>query len=96
MADLSDHLYVDDPTGTISVFGIDALLALDNAVSCAEDMYKAMVNSADTTKYAPRVTITPVTKKAFRVEVSGQIELTERTKNNEYTEYLSDIKLETK
>ena len=73
MADLSDHLYVDDPTGTISVFGIDALLALDNAVSCAEDMYKAMVNSADTTKYAPRVTITPVTKRRSELRFQDRL-----------------------
>ena len=80
MADLSENLYTENPIGSISCWGMDELLALHNAVGAAEDMYEALVRDTDTTKYAPRVTISSVSNKVFRVEISAQVELTEDMK----------------
>lgn len=93
MADLSKGL-AERPIGKISAWGIEELLALDNAVSCAEDMYEAMVRNSDTTDYAPRISIEAVTNDCFRVEVSAQIKLTEKTKKEEYSGFLEQIKTE--
>lgn len=91
MADLSKGLLAERPMGSISVWGIEELLALDNAVSCAEDMYEAMVRDSDTTTNAPRISIEAVTNDCFRVEISAQIKLTEKTKKEEYSEFLEQI-----
>lgn len=95
MADLSyGKKLVEQPTGRISVWGIDELLALENAVGCAEDMYEAMVRNSDTTENEPRISIEAVTNDVFRVEISAQIKLTERTKKEEFGEFLEQIKTE--
>ena len=93
MADLIKGL-AERPLGKISVWGIEELLALDNAVGCAEDMYEAMVRNSDTTTNAPRISIEAVTNDCFRVEVSAQIKLTDKTKKEEYGEFLEQIKTE--
>lgn len=80
MADLSEKLLVDMPNGVITVNGYDQLLALDNAITAAEDMYEALVENSNTTNYAPRITIKAVTHKVFRVEISSQVEFTEDDK----------------
>lgn len=96
MADLSENLYTETPVGSITCWGMDELLALHNAVGAAEDMYDALVRDSDTTKHAPRITISSVSKKVFRVEISAQVELTENMKklfeedNNEVTKDDSD------
>lgn len=95
MADLSyGKKLVEQPTGRISVWGIDELLALENAVGCAEDMYEAMIRNSDTTENEPRISIEAVTNDVFRVEISAQIKLTERTKKEEFGEFLEQIKIE--
>lgn len=78
MADLSKEF--DAPSGTITVNGYDQLLALDNAITAAEDMYEALVASSNTTSFAPRITIKTVSNKVFRVEISAQVEFTEDDK----------------
>lgn len=78
MADLSNGF--DSPNGAITVNGYDQLLALDNAVTAAEDMYEALVTGSNTTEYAPRIMIKTVSSKVFRVEISAQIEFTEDDK----------------
>ncbi len=78
MADLSKMF--DSPCGTITVNGYDQLLALDNAITAAEDMYEALVANSNTTDYAPRITIKNVSDKVFRVEISAQVQFTEDDK----------------
>ena len=93
MADLSyGKKLAEKPMGRISVWGIEELLALENAVGCAEDMYEAMVRDSDTTENEPRISIEAVTNDVFRIEISAQIRLTERSKKEEFGEFLEKIK----
>ena len=78
MADLSKEF--DSPCGAITVNGYDQLLALDNAITAAEDMYEALVANSNTTNFAPRIMIKAVSNNVFRVEISSQVEFTEDDK----------------
>lgn len=78
--DVKKNLEEEKPMGSITVYGMNQVLALENAVCAAEDMLKALHGNYTVPMFEPRVSIQTVTRDTFRIEVSSQVQCTEKDK----------------